>query len=676
VEKTELRRRILAFLREASRRKVYSTAIAYAAVSVALITLGHALFDALLFPEWTPRLLTVLMLLGFPVVLILAWIFDFGPEGLRRTETLAAQPAPAAPPDRLPGGAKMGGGPRLSGGTGLAGAAGIRIPIAPLPSRRATPREERTPPPVAPAEPPDPERVRRVSLAHVRHELRTPINAIIGYSEMLADDLAETGEASTLTDLRRIQTAGRELLALVERILDPERIGQEDRSLDQYGQDIQADLRTPVTTVIGYAEMLIESAHENGDDALAADLERIRDSGRRLLELSSDIVAVATSATHTAPAVAEASAMATGVLAKIQLLGTERAEEREGSLLVVDDNESNRDLLSRQLARRGYLVATAKDGQEALAQLEEREFDLVLLDIFMPGMDGIETLRRIKAAPRWAEVPVIMISSLDEIEAAIRCLEIGAEDYLTKPFHPTILEARIGACLELRRMRERTTYYETLLERDGATIERLLRSVFPAPIADRVRRGETGILESYAEATVLWCDLDSSIRCGRIDPVERAARLEWLLALLESEARARGIEMVLPMSPGLVIARLADYAAELVAPIAELALAAMEAARTADGDVHLRFGLHIGAAAGGVIRTERLLYCLWGDAVDLARRLEAQAPAGGILVSPAAYALLKDGFSFTNRGVVNVAGRGQMRAYLLTGHAASAPAEA
>lgn len=124
--------------------------------------------------------------------------------------------------------------------------------------------------------------------------------------------------------------------------------------------------------------------------------------------------------------------------------------EGQYSLLVVDDNEMNRDMLSRRLQRQGYNVAVAVDGQQALHMLGDEKVDLVLLDIMMPEMNGYEVLEHMKADDELRDIPVIMTSALDEADGIERCIGMGAEDYLTKPFNPVQLKARIGACLNQR----------------------------------------------------------------------------------------------------------------------------------------------------------------------------------------------------------------------------------
>jgi DNA-binding response OmpR family regulator len=130
----------------------------------------------------------------------------------------------------------------------------------------------------------------------------------------------------------------------------------------------------------------------------------------------------------------------------------------EAALLVVDDIEDNRFALTRRLAREGYAnLATADNGRRALELLSSKPFDLVLLDIMMPHMNGYEVLAQMKADGTLRHIPVIMISAVDEIDSVIRCIELGAEDYLPKPFNPTLLRARVGACLERKRLYDQVT---------------------------------------------------------------------------------------------------------------------------------------------------------------------------------------------------------------------------
>ena len=194
----------------------------------------------------------------------------------------------------------------------------------------------------------------------------------------------------------------------------------------------------------------------------------------------------------------------------------------DAALLIVDDIEDNRYALTRRLTREGYPnLTTAENGRQALEILQAKSFDLVLLDIMMPDMNGYEVLARMKADETLRHIPVIMISALDEIESVIRCIELGAEDYLPKPFNPTLLRARVGACLERKRLHDQVvaqaadlaSWNRTLEDRVAtqlAEIERIgrLRRFLSPQIADLVSGGDENVLQSHRRAiTVVFCDL-------------------------------------------------------------------------------------------------------------------------------------------------------------------------
>lgn len=131
----------------------------------------------------------------------------------------------------------------------------------------------------------------------------------------------------------------------------------------------------------------------------------------------------------------------------------------EGRILVVDDYALNRLQLKHSLEEQGHTVALAENGRQALEMLEAGDFDLLLLDILMPEIDGFEVLARLKSDPRRRELPVIVISALDEMQNVVRCIDMGAEDFLPKPFEPLLLRARLGACLEKKRLRDQEVEY-------------------------------------------------------------------------------------------------------------------------------------------------------------------------------------------------------------------------
>jgi sigma-B regulation protein RsbU (phosphoserine phosphatase) len=256
-------------------------------------------------------------------------------------------------------------------------------------------------------------------LARLRHDLRTPINHIMGYSELLAEDLADRG-VTDLDDLNRITAAARSLLDLIS-----ERLSDEAFSGITLQESIAAKDYTKVA------------------GSLATEPEEF----------------------------------------------TEQPSPFTGRILIVDDQPENRNVLARRLERQGHQTLQAENGRHALELLASEPCDLILLDVMMPEMDGFTALGRIKDDPALRHIPVIMISALDEIENVVRCIERGAEDFLPKPFNPTLLRARIGASLEKKAFRDQEHAYLRRIEETQKRLEEELQeaakyvvSILPEPM--------------------------------------------------------------------------------------------------------------------------------------------------------------------------------------------------
>jgi phosphoserine phosphatase RsbU/P len=327
----------------------------------------------------------------------------------------------------------------------------------------------------------------------MRHELRTPINHILGYCELLMEE----GQfpKSHAEDLRRIHTGGRELQVLIARYFDEEQFFQQ-RDLHQ----LYHELRTPVNHIIGYSDLLIEQADHPEMQGAVPDLKKIRDAAANWLALmEAYLVDPATSAPaepdDAGVKTPQSIALNLGFTFKVPEPKSARSVFRdEGSILVVDDDETSREMLARRLRRSGYTVSAVASGLHALALARSQKFDLVMLDMIMPGLDGFQVLAKFKADPALMETPVIMLSALDEENGIARCIEMGAEDYLAKPFNPVFLRARIGACLEKKRLhdKQRSTYEALLVSQKRLAAElaeaaSYVKSLLPPPLEGEVR---------------------------------------------------------------------------------------------------------------------------------------------------------------------------------------------
>jgi phosphoserine phosphatase RsbU/P len=243
---------------------------------------------------------------------------------------------------------------------------------------------------------------------------------------------------------------------------------------------LRHDLRTPINHILGYTELVGEEVADGGTN-IGADLEKIRQAARRMLEIVDHGTSSAETPADPAPA-------GTPVILPNRDKPPARASA-SGRILVVDDDASNRETLVRRLIKDGHVVDEASHGREAIERLVAQPCDLVLLDVMMPVMDGFSALEAIRSHADLAYLPVIMISALDELEAVTRCIEAGAEDYLPKPCEPALLRARIGACLEKKRLRDREREYLRTIEETQASLlgelreaARYVESILPPEI--------------------------------------------------------------------------------------------------------------------------------------------------------------------------------------------------
>ena len=285
----------------------------------------------------------------------------------------------------------------------------------------------------------------RAYFAHVRHELRTPLNAILGYSEMLLADGAGIAPNSVLQGFGHLQQGGQQLLAIINHGLDHAlEVALHNRQAEPLDvQSWAAPLRHVMLPLLERLREqnlgLSEQCNTYGQATFLPDLEQIGEAITNLRALLDDL------ATKKEPA-------QPFVVAK----PTPEVENKVTPchLLIVDDNAAIREIFVRQLNREGHQVTAAANGEQALQLLHEQSFDIVLLDVVMPEMNGYQVLEQMKAHPEWQDIPVIMISALDQLDSVVRCLELGAEDCLAKPFNSVLLRVRINSCLEKKRLRD------------------------------------------------------------------------------------------------------------------------------------------------------------------------------------------------------------------------------
>ncbi|HEX3177053.1 MAG TPA: adenylate/guanylate cyclase domain-containing protein [Methylomirabilota bacterium] len=338
-------------------------------------------------------------------------------------------------------------------------------------------------------------------------------------------------------------------------------------------------------------------------------------------------------------------------------MGTERNGEK-GNVLVVDDNRVNRLLVARTLEQLGHRVAFAENGRQALNALGSPGTDLVLLDIEMPEMNGYQTLEALRADPKLRDIPVVMMSSVDEVDSVARCIEMGAEDYLFKPVNAVLLRARVAASLEKKRLRDQQ--------------RELFRKFATAEVAEELLTTGLSLGGKYVDATVMFSDIRSftSLVESR-GPEETIDLLNSYYTLMFDAIGGHGGIVNQMLGDGLMAifgaplphADHAERAVQAGLDMLEL-VAGFAREQAAQGKPEIRIG--VGIASGQVIAgytgTERrVTYTCVGDTVNLAAHLEAHTKILGrpILIEERTRAALTSPLRVEDHGPVQFKSRSQ-----------------
>ncbi len=341
----------------------------------------------------------------------------------------------------------------------------------------------------------------------------------------------------------------------------------------------------------------------------------------------------------------------------------------EARILIVDDEPLNVDLLEQELELLGYATISAADGLEALERLDTAPVDLVLLDVMMPRLDGFEALARIRANPALRHLPVLMISALSDLQHAVRGIELGADDYLPKPFDPVLLKARVGACLERKRWHDREVAYRGEIERERERADRLLHAILPAPAVAELKASDRVAPRRYEQVAVLFADIVGFTAYSEAHPAEAVvANLDRLVEACERLVAGHGLEKIKTMGDGLMAsANLLQGHADPVLASVRCAFALIEAAGTNPAAWQLRVGIHVGPVVAGVVGRAKFSFDLWGDTVNVAARLSMLGADAAIYLSADAWAQVAGRCRGEPLGPISVKGKGEIEVYRCTG---------
>lgn len=502
---------------------------------------------------------------------------------------------------------------------------------------------------------------------NLKHDLRTPLNHIIGYCEMLLEEPANQARPQLVADLERIHLAGRRLLTVINDLFDPIK----STAYKANPALIHHEIRTPLNQIIGYGEMLQEEAREQGAGAFAEDAGKILEASRKLLNLVVENFAEAkldlgieenpagtlSTTLLRRDEIVPSSSIQTGIHA---FSGTQGS-----SILIVDDDEDNRTMLSRRLQRLGFQTTTADHGRSALEKLKAGQFDLMLLDVQMPELNGYQVLECLKADPAIRDIPVIVLSASDETERVARCIEMGAEDYLPKPFDPVLLQARIGASLEKKRLRDREVSHLRQIQEEKQRSDDLLHIILPHDVAHELKTTQAVKPRRFENIGVLFCDIVSfTAWCDKHAPDEILACLQSLVEAFERISLDCGLEKIKTIGDSfMATAGLLTPSTNPALDCVRCGLAMIAKARESPPHWQVRVGVHAGPIMAGVVGRRKYQYDIWGDTVNTAARMEQAALPGSICVTADTWQLLAAHCNGVRHGNVDIKGKGKLDLY-------------
>ncbi|MEB3296733.1 MAG: adenylate/guanylate cyclase domain-containing protein [Cyanobacteriota bacterium] len=351
----------------------------------------------------------------------------------------------------------------------------------------------------------------------------------------------------------------------------------------------------------------------------------------------------------------------------------------EARILVVDDSKMLRMGIARSLRQLGVnQIEEAVDGQQALQRLEQEAFDLMLLDMEMPEMNGLAVLARMQANPELKRLPVIVISGGESIDEIVACIEMGAEDFLPKPFSQVLLRARLTSSLEKKKLRDLELLQRQQLESQHLRLiqeqeksELLLLNILPLSISERLKGGEHRCADSYPSVSVLFADLVGFTRMSQgMSAGQLVEVLHELFSEFDQLVARMGLEKIKTIGDcymlvgGLPEAR-NDHAAAVVETGLDMVAAMDRFNQSRNTELKMRIGIHSGPVVAGVIGKHKFTYDIWGNTVNVASRMESSGSPGRVHISAQTADLLGPSFVLESRGLVEAKGLGEVATFFV-----------
>ena len=509
-------------------------------------------------------------------------------------------------------------------------------------------------------------------ISKARHNLKNPVNAILGFSEMLIEDCEDEGYDDLLIDLKKINSAGKEVLSIIEESFSDSNLNISGSNVAEIATKLEISIRTPLNTIVGYSELLREDTENIDIDTFNEDLDKIIISGQAISNEITQIISFDPTSSNIKQK-DQSSDDIKSVLASIQPLDKgEKKKVTKGSILVVDDNKNNTTLLKKRLEKLGNTVKVANDGMEAIKITEKSQLDLILLDIIMPNMNGYEVLGFLKKDKRYHEIPVIMLSSMDDLTSIYRCIELGADDYVTKPFDKLVLEARISACIEKKQLRDKEKILLGEIRKEKEKSDNLLLNILPKDIANRLKSGEELIADKHNEVSILFADIvEFTPQSKNLNPKELVTILNTIFSKFDDLSTKYNIEKIKTIGDNYFAvsglrSNVKNPALNIILMAKDMIKTIKTINKTIDSmELTIRIGVHTGTIVAGVIGKNKFAYDLWGATVNKASRMESTGIKNKIQISKETYNIIKKYIMISERREVDIKGIGSTDTYII-----------
>lgn len=324
---------------------------------------------------------------------------------------------------------------------------------------------------------------------------------------------------------------------------------------------------------------------------------------------------------------------------------------KQQRVLVVDDERFNINVLV-DLLKNEYKMMAAKDGATALKAVGANPPDLILLDVMMPDMDGFEVIRQLKADPETAKIPVIFLTAKTEAADETKGFELGAVDYIAKPFNPAVVQARVRTQLELITQKRKT--------------EHLLESILPKKVIQDLKTTGISKPDSFKDVTILFSDfVGFTENSAKMTPEALIGELSEIFSAFDEIVEKHNCERIKTIGDAYMAVcgmpeKDPEHAQNIINSALEFIEYLKERNSTSPHRWENRIGINSGALVGGIVGTKKYIYDIFGDSVNLAARLEQNSEPLRILVSDSTYNLAKNNFPFGNVRNVKLKGKGEL----------------